>query len=103
MFFILYIFRHIIYVQENVRRIRRRTLFPLYFLYSVVETAAALQALCPGLWLSHFLWRKKKKEKKEKEWRGGVSKKRDIFRALNFVIWIVATLNVILVKQDYQK
>lgn len=44
LFFILYVFQHIIYVQENVRRIRRRTLFPLYFLYSVVETAAALQA-----------------------------------------------------------
>lgn len=70
---------------------------------NVVETAAALQALCPGLWLSHFLWRKKKKKKK-KEWRGSVSKKnRDIFRALIFVIWIVAALNVILVKQDYQK
>lgn len=66
LFFILCIFLHIIYVQENVRRIRRRTLFPLYFLYSVVETAAALQALCPGLWLSLFLWRKKKKKKKRK-------------------------------------
>ena len=29
-------------------------------------------------------------------------KKETIFRALNFVIWIVAALNVILVKQDYQ-
>lgn len=81
MFFILYIFRHIIYVQENVRRIRRRTLFPLYFLYSVVETAAALQALCPGLWLSLFLWGKEKKEKKEKKEDGAEEslKKRDIF------------------------
>lgn len=43
-----------------------------------------------------------KKEKKEKEWRGGVSKKRDIFRALNLCFWVVAALNVILVKQDYQ-
>lgn len=102
LFFILCIFLHIIYVQENVRRIRRRTLFPLYFLYSVVETAAALQALFPGLWLSHFLWRKKKKKKK-KEWRGSVSKKkRDIFRAFNLCFWVVAALNVILVKQDYQ-
>ena len=39
-------------------------LFSTIFLYTVVETAAALQALCPGLWLSLFLWRKKKKKKK---------------------------------------
>ena len=84
MFFILYIFRHIIYVQENVRRIRRRTLFPLYFLYSVVETAAALQALCPGLWLSLFLWRKKEKEKKERS-GAGVSLKKRYFSRFKFV------------------
>ena len=83
MFFILCIFLHIIYVQENVRRIRRRTLFPLYFLYSVVETAAALQALFPGLWLSLFLWRKNKKKKK-KEWRVSVSKKKRYFSRFNF-------------------
>jgi hypothetical protein len=47
------------------------------------------------------LWRKKRKKKKKK-WRGSVSKKREIFRALIFVIGIVAALNVILVKQDYQ-
>lgn len=102
MFFILCIFLHIIYVQENVRRIRRRTLFPLYFLYSVVETAAALQALCPGLWLSLFLWRKKKKRKRENDGAEVSLKKRDIFRALILCFWIVAALNVILVKQVYQ-
>ena len=84
LFFILCIFQHIIYVQENVRRIRRRTLFPLYFLYSVVETAAALQALFPGLWLSLFLWRKNKKKKK-KEWRVSVSKKKRYFSRFQFV------------------
>ena len=84
MFFILCIFLHIIYVQENVRRIRRRTLFPLYFLYSVVETAAALQALFPGLWLSHFLCRKKKKRKRKNG--AGVSlKKKRYFSRFQFV------------------
>lgn len=102
LFFILCIFQHIIYVQENVRRIRRRTLFPLYFLYSVVETAAALQALCPGLWLSYFLWRKKKKKEKEEMARKRSWEKETIFRALNLCFWVVAVLNVILVKQDYQ-
>ena len=85
MFFILYVFQHIIYVQENVRRIRRRTLFPLYFLYSVVETAAALQALCPGLWLSHFLWRKKKKRKRENDGAGVSLKKKRYFSRFQFV------------------
>lgn len=88
MFFILCIFLHIIYVQENVRRIRRRTLFPLYFLYSVVETAAALQALCPGLWLSHFLWRKKKKKKKKENGAGASLKKRDYFSRFKFVFLV---------------
>ena len=83
MFFILYVFQHIIYVQENVRRIRRRTLFPLYFLYSVVETAAALQALFPGLWLSHFLCRKKKKRKRKNG--AGVSLKKRYFSRFKFV------------------
>ena len=82
MFFILCIFLHIIYVQENVRRIRRRTLFPLYFLYSVVETAAALQALFPGLWLSLFLCRKKKKRKRENG--AEVSLKKRYFSRFNF-------------------
>lgn len=84
MFFILCIFLHIIYVQENVRRIRRRTLFPLYFLYSVVETAAALQALCPGLWLSYFLWRKKKKKKKKENGAGVSLRKERYFSRFNF-------------------
>ena len=53
----------------------------LFFIY-VVETAAALQALCPGLWLSLFLWRKKKKKEKERKWRWSVSKKKEIFFAL---------------------
>ena len=92
MFFILYIFQHIIYVQENVRRIRRRTLFPLYFLYSVVETAAALQALFPGLWLSHFLWRKKKKKEKERKWRVSVSKKKRYFSRFNFCYLVCRSL-----------
>ena len=82
LFFILCFFLHIIYVQENVRRIRRRTLFPLYFLYSVVETAAALQALFPGLWLSHFLCRKKKKRKRENG--AEVSLKKRYFSSFNF-------------------
>ena len=94
MFFILCIFLHIIYVQENVRRIRRRTLFPLYFLYSVVETAAALQALFPGLWLSLFLWRKKKKKKKEKEKTNGaeVSLKKRYFSRFNFCYLVCRSL-----------
>lgn len=83
LFFILCIFLHIIYVQENVRRIRRRTLFPLYFLYSVVETAAALQALCPGLWLSYFFVEKKEKRKRKK-WRVSVSEKKRYFSRFNF-------------------
>ena len=67
---------------------------------TVVETAAALQALCPGLWLSHFLWRKKKK--KENAGAEVSLKKERFFRTLIFMIWSVAALNVILVKQDYQ-
>ena len=90
LFFILCIFQHIIYVQENVRRIRRRTLFPLYFLYSVVETAAALQALFPGLWLSHFLWRKKKKEKERNG--AGVSLKKRYFSRFNFCYLVCRSL-----------
>lgn len=72
---------------KDVSRIRRRTpFFYTFFLYNVVETAAALQALCPGLWLSHFLWRKKKKRKRkrENEWRGGVSKKKRYFSRFKF-------------------
>lgn len=106
LFFILYVFQHIIYVKEmkDVSRIRRRTSFlSVYFFSNVDETAAALQALCPGLWLSLFLWRKKKKKKKKEMARKRSWKKETIFRALIFVIWIVAALNVILVKQDYQK
>ena len=53
--------------------------FFLYnFLYMSFETAAALQALFPGLWLSLFLWRKKKKKKK-KENGAGVSLKKRYF------------------------
>ena len=66
------------------------------------ETAAALQALCTGLWLSLFLWRKKKKRKRENDGAEVSLKKERFFRALIFVIWSVAVLNVILVKQDYQ-
>jgi hypothetical protein len=102
LFFILQVFLHIIYVKEMKAGFAGDLLFSTIFLYTVVETAAALQALCPGLWLSLFLWRKKKKKKK-KEWRVSVSKKRDIFRALNLCFWIVAALNLILVKQAYQK
>lgn len=75
LFFILCIFLHIIYVQENVRRIRRRTLFPLYFLYSVVETAAALRCNPGVVAVSIFVEKKEKKRKRENG--AGVSLKKE--------------------------
>lgn len=68
---------------KDVSRIRRRTPFLYLFFIYVVETAAALQALCPGLWLSLFLWRKKKKRKRRNG--AGVSlKKKRYFSRFNF-------------------
>ena len=62
----------------------------LFFIY-VVETAAALQALCPGLWLSHFLWRKKKKRKREND-GAGVSLKKRYFSRFNFCYLVCRSL-----------
>lgn len=60
----------------------------------------------PGVVAVSIFVEKKEKEKKRKRENDGAEvslKKRDIFRALNLCFWIVAALNVILVKQDYQK
>lgn len=76
--------------------------FFLYlFFYICRRDGCSPAGIVPGVVAVSFFV--EKKEKKEKEWRGGVSKKRDIFRALNLCFWIVAALNLILVKQDYQK
>lgn len=52
--------------------------------------------------VSFFVEKKEKKRKRENDGAEVSLKKRNIFRALIFVIWIVAASNVILVKQDYQ-
>ena len=97
MFFILYVFQHIIYVKEMKRRKPDSPATPLFlyiFFIYVVETAAALQALFPGLWLSLFLWRKKKKKKKEKEKTNGaeVSLKKRYFSRFNFCYLVCRSL-----------
>ena len=49
-----------------------------------------------------FFVEKKEKKEKEKMARKRSWKKETIFRALNLCFWVVAALNVLLVKQDYQ-
>ena len=96
MFFILYVFQHIIYVKEMKRRKPDSPATPLFlyiFFIYVVETAAALQALFPGLWLSLFLWRKKKKRKKRKRKNGAeVSLKKRYFSRFNFCYLVCLSL-----------
>ena len=74
---------------------------PVFFIFSRRDGCSPA-GIVPGVVAVSFFVEKKEKKEKERKWRGSVSKKRDIFRALIFVIWSVAALNVILVKQDYQ-
>ena len=74
---------------------------PVFFIFSRRDGCSPA-GIVPGVVAVSFFVEKKEKKKKRK-WRGSVSKKEIFFRALIFVIWIVAALNVILVKQDYQK
>ena len=74
---------------------------PVFFIFSRRDGCSPA-GIVPGVVAVSFFVEKKEKKRKRENGAGVSLKKRDIFRALNFMIWSVAVLNVILVKQDYQ-
>lgn len=75
---------------------------PVFFIFSRRDGCSPA-GIVPGVVaVSIFVEKKEKKRKRENDGAEVSLKKRDIFRALILCFWIVAALNLILVKQVYQ-